>query len=426
MKTLRVMLRSICGGLLLSLGAWTAGAQPSIVQPLNPPEPAPAPEVAPAPPPSAPPKRSTAELEQLVAPIALYPDPLVATILPASVYPLEIVQAARFVAHTNNLAQLDAQPWDENVKAVARVPTVIQKMNDDLQWTVALGEAFLAQEKEVMEAIQNLRGKAQQAGTLQTTPQQVVVVTNEVVQRTVEQQVVVVTNTIVQIVPSNPQVVYVPQYDPVVVYAPPPTYVYNPVAPLVTFGVGVAVGAVIANNCDWHGGGVYVGPHGMAVWGGGGYHGDVDVDVNRNVNVNNQARARSTTTATGQQKWQPDPNRVRTSGAAGTYASNAEARGWDSGTRQASTRATGTRAPSGTAPARTGGGTPPAARSTAATAPNRPSASPSAAPPRSAPSARSSSAGGSAFSGVNSGASARSYSSRGAASRGGSRGGGRR
>ena len=122
---------------------------------------APAPLVAPAPPPSAPAQISAADLEKLVAPIALYPDALIATILPASVYPLEIVQAARFVANTNNLATLDAQPWDENVKAVARVPAVIQKMNDDLTWTVELGEAFLAQDKDVMDAMQSLRTKAQ-------------------------------------------------------------------------------------------------------------------------------------------------------------------------------------------------------------------------------------------------------------------------
>ena len=102
----------------------------------------PAPTTA-APPPAAPAQRSMAELEKLVAPIALYPDPLLATILPASVYPLEIVQAARFVADTNNLAKLDEQPWDENVKAVARAPEAIKKLNEDIPWTIELGEAFL-------------------------------------------------------------------------------------------------------------------------------------------------------------------------------------------------------------------------------------------------------------------------------------------
>jgi len=142
-----------------------------------------APAATPAPPPAAPAKRSAADLEKLVAPIALYPDPLLATVLPASVYPLEIVQAARFVADTNNLAKLDEQPWDDNVKAVARVPEAIKKLNDDLSWTMELGEAFLAQDKDVMDAIQTMRNKAQKAGTLQTSPQQIVTVTNMVVEK---------------------------------------------------------------------------------------------------------------------------------------------------------------------------------------------------------------------------------------------------
>jgi len=279
---MRTMIEMKCGewlGLALILGAVVPAAmaqQPTspsypVYKVTNAPAPAaasPAPAYAPAPPPSAPAQRSAAELEKLVAPIALYPDPLIATILPASVYPLEIVQAARFVANTNNLANLDAQPWDENVKAVARVPDVIQKMNDDLTWTMDLGEAFLAQDQAVMDAIQSMRGKAQKAGTLQTTPQQVVTVTNMVVERTVEQQVVVVTNTIVQIQPSDPQVIYVPTYNPYTVYYPPPAYVYNPYAPLVTFAAGVAVGAIIANNCNWYHGGCYR----------GNYHGNVNIN----------------------------------------------------------------------------------------------------------------------------------------------------
>jgi hypothetical protein len=231
-----------------------------------------APAAAPAPPPSAPPQRSAADLEKLAAPMALYPDPLIAVMLPASAYPVEIVQAARFVADTNNLATLDDQAWDQNVKAVARFPSVIQKMSDELSWTVELGQAFIEQPSELMDAIQSLRAKAQSVGTLQTTPQQVVTVTNAVVERTYETQVVFVTNTIVQIMPANPQVIYVPVYSPTIVYAPPPTYVYNPMAPIIAFGAGIAVGAIIANNhCNWHYGGVYYGRGGVVVWGGSGY-----------------------------------------------------------------------------------------------------------------------------------------------------------
>jgi hypothetical protein len=111
-------------------------------------------------------------LEKLAMPIALHPDPLIASILPAAVYPLEIVMAARFVRDTNNLAKVDAQPWDENVKAVAKFPELIARMDGDLEWTVALGKAFLEQRKELMDSIQALRAKAQQAGNLQTTAQQ--------------------------------------------------------------------------------------------------------------------------------------------------------------------------------------------------------------------------------------------------------------
>src|SRR3954469_1942364 len=201
------------------------------------------PGLTPAPPPSAPAKRSAAELEKLAMPIALHPDPLVSIILPASVYPVEIVMAARFVKDTNNISKIDEQPWDENVKAVARFPQLVAKMSDDLQWTVGLGQAFLDQRKELMDTIQALRLKAQTAGTLKTSPQQIVTVTNSVVERVVEQQTVVVTNTIVQIEPANPEVIYVPSYPPTVYY-PPPAYAYYgygyyPYAPLMTFGVGM-------------------------------------------------------------------------------------------------------------------------------------------------------------------------------------------
>lgn len=398
--------------------------------------PIPAPEATPAPPPSAPPKLSAADLEKLVAPIALYPDPLIATLLPASVYPLEIVQAARFVLDTNNLAKLDAQPWDENVKAVARVPGAIKKLNDDLQWTISLGEAFLAQDKDVMDAIQNMRGKAQKAGTLQTSPQQVVTVTNMIVEKTVEQQVVVVTNTIVQIQPSNPQVVYVPTYNPTTVYYPPPTYVYDPVTPLVTFAAGVAVGAIIANNCDWYHGGCY---HG----GGGTININGDVNINRgNINTGNVNSGNRASVSSTSQKWQPDQNRLSKSGApsATSSARSAEARGYGSGGAKTSTASAGARPSTATAGARPSTGTSAARPSTGTSPTGRPTtASPSTSRPSPSPSASqsrpSASQSGSAFSGANNGASARNASNRGASSRssggfsgggGGARSGGRR
>jgi hypothetical protein len=437
-------------------------------------------DASPAPPPSAPAQRSAADLEKLVAPMALYPDPLIAVMLPASAYPVEVVQAARFVADTNNLAKLDDQPWDPNVKAVARFPAVIQKMSDELGWTVELGQAFLQQPPELMDAIQSLRAKAQSVGTLQTTPQQVVIVTNAVVERTYETQIVYVTNTVVQIMPANPQVIYVPVYSPTVVYAPPPAY--NPVTPLIFFGLGVAVGAIIANNhCDWHYGGVYYGRGTVVVWGGSGYGrypyypppphyrpppyypppgyrppppgyrppgypppsyypprptpytGTGSRPPTPTTLPANTGAASST-----MQRWQPDQNRMKATGGASSLpsANTLEARGWSSGAGAAATRpAPGTDATTTwTKPATV---TPRPAQSIATpstprTSYNTPTQSPNLTRPPtsqgiSQPAANQSfnrpsqpSAGqGSAFGGVGNGATTRDYSNRGAASRSG-------
>src|SRR5258706_565214 len=184
-----------------------------------------------SPPPSAPAKKSAAELEKLVEPIALHPDPLIAILLPASAYPLEIVQAARFVKDTNNIPKVDDQQWDDNVKEVAKFPELIAMMDKDLPWTMDLGQAFIDQGEDVMNAIQTLRGKAQKAGNLKTSAQQIITVTNIVVQQTNITEVVNVTKEIVQVVPSNPAVVYVPSYPPAVYYPAPYAYA----APLVSF-----------------------------------------------------------------------------------------------------------------------------------------------------------------------------------------------
>jgi hypothetical protein len=374
-----------------------------------------------APPPSTPAKFSGAELEKLAAPIALHPDPLISVILPASVYPVEIVLAARFVKDTNNVSKLDQQPWDENVKAVARFPELIAKMNDDLPWTVSLGQAFLDQRKELMDTIQLLRLKAQHAGTLQTTPQQIVTVTNTMVERVVENQTVVVTNTIVQIQPSNPEVIYVPSYPPTVYY-PPPAYVYGyayyPYAPLVTFGAGMLWGAAIANwnHCNWNGG-------------------DVDVDVNRNVNRNTNRNTDRVNPLSdrgggrGQQGWKADQGRLRSSGA--PSAATREARGWgNSGagggarpSQQPSRGSGGARPshqPSFGGSQRPSAGTQPARSSGAGQRPSaaqRPASSAGAS--RQSSSFNRSAGQRGAFSGAANGNNARNFSNRGSSSRGG-------
>jgi len=230
--------------------------------PPKPPEEAPAwtPPTSPAPMPApAVRQRTRAELEKLVSPIALHPDPLIASILTASTYPLEIVQAARFVANTNNLSQLDAQPWDANVRTVAKMPPLIEMMNRDIVWTAQLGHAFVEQPMDVMQAIQDRRAQAQAAGTLKTTPQQVVTTTNAIVERTYEGQVIYVTNSVIQVQPASPEVVYVPAYDPALVYAYAPGEVVA--ASFVTFGVGLAFGAAFWGHCDWYYGGCYWGSY---------------------------------------------------------------------------------------------------------------------------------------------------------------------
>jgi hypothetical protein len=403
---------------------------------------------APASPPSAAAERSASDLEKLVAPIALYPDPLIATLLPASAYPLEIVQAARFVKDTNNISKLDAQPWDQNVKAIARFPEVVNQMNDNIAWTSDLGDAFINQPKEVMDAIQTMRGKAKDSGALKTTPQQVVSVTNTVIANTVNQQTVYVTNQIVQIQPAQPDVIAVPQYNPTVVYAgypvvypsyyypPPPPYGYTMAASAISFGIGVTMGAIWANNCDWHGGGCY--------------HSDVDInvdrDVNRERNVNRGDRNgdRVNPNNRGQgggrgQKWQPDQNRLKNSGSKMSSTQSREARGWSSGAGSASARNTAASRPAGSAGAAGNRASQPSInrpssqpsvnRPSSGQGMNRPSSQPSANRPSASQGAnRGSSSQRSAFSGGGGGGSgARQASSRGAASRGGGgRGGGGR
>src|SRR5499427_2984116 len=148
------------------------------------------------------------ELDQLLAPIALYPDDLLSQIFMASTYPLEVVEASRWAKQNQNLkgdalAQaLEKQDWDPSVRSLVNFSDVLSKMSDKLDWTQKLGDVFLSQQKDVMDAVQRLRAKAQAAGNLNTT----------------EQQKVIVEEKIIQIEPASPEVVYVPTYDPTVIY----------------------------------------------------------------------------------------------------------------------------------------------------------------------------------------------------------------
>lgn len=240
-----------------------SGPAPLSTAPAAPPVSAPAPSAAE---PLGPAPFKPEEIDALVAPIALYPDSLLAQVLMASTYPLEIVHAARWVK-ANPKVKGDAavkavqnEPWDTSVKSLVAFPQILEPMNDKIDWTQKLGDAFLAQQKDVFDAVQRLRARAQQSGNLKSNEQQNVIV---------EQAPAGSGQTIVKIEPANPQVIYVPAYDPAVVYGgwgypayppyywpPYPAYYpgYYPGAGL-AFGVGlIAAGAIFADcNSCWGG-----------------------------------------------------------------------------------------------------------------------------------------------------------------------------
>lgn len=238
-------------------------------------------------------KLSDADLDELLGPIALYPDALIGIILPASTVPSDITLAARFLDQNGNDANVDDQPWDDSVKALARYPDVLKWMDQNLEWTNSLGEAFVEQPADVMNAVQRLRGEAKNTGNLVNTPQQTVVVEKEVI----------------RIVPTDPEVIYVPQYDPQVVYVQP----YQPdYTPLITFGAGFIAGAWLSYDFDWGRRDFYYGPgcgwnNRGRWWGDRGYR-------NGSVNVNNSVTniTNITNNNTTINRWRPSANSVRT------------------------------------------------------------------------------------------------------------------
>ncbi|MFN9210716.1 MAG: DUF3300 domain-containing protein [Betaproteobacteria bacterium] len=233
------------------------------------------------------------EIEALVAPIALYPDDLLSQVLMASTYPLEVVQAARWVKanpKTTGDAAVKAvadQSWDVSVKSLVAFPQVLTPMDEKLDWTQKLGDAFLADQKAVLDAVQRLRVKAQQAGNLKSNEQQKVAV-----EQAGSQQVIVIQ-------PANPQVIYVPAYNPTVVYGgwgyaayqpyywPPPPYYYpgGALAAGFAWGVGIAAAGAIYGNVNWGGG-------------------DVNINVNRATNIDRNYNRNSVNTGG---KWQHSP-----------------------------------------------------------------------------------------------------------------------
>jgi uncharacterized membrane protein YgcG len=203
------------------------------------------------------------ELEALVAPIALYPDTLLAEVLMASTYPLEVVQADRWLTANKNMkedqfkAAVDKQPWDSSVKALIATPSVLTMMSSQLDWTQKLGDAFLAQQTEMMDAIQRLRTKAQANNQLTSTKEQKVTIRQEQ------------NRQVIAIEPTDPNTVYVPYYDPAVVYGEWPYADYPPyyfpdyyagyigpglIATGIAFGAGYALSRWISRGNYWGGG----------------------------------------------------------------------------------------------------------------------------------------------------------------------------
>lgn len=243
-------------------------------------------------------KQSQAQLEALVAPIALYPDPLVSQILMASTYPLEVSEATNWLRSNGNLKgdalnnALKQQNWDASVKSLVSFPPVLEMMGSQLSWTQNLGNAVLARQSDTMSAIQALRAKAKKTGALQSNSQQ-----------TVTSQGSGSSETIV-IQPANPQVVYVPSYNPTVAYGAWPYPAYPLVAyyppgyvagtALLSFGVGMAVGAALWDGCHWGGG-----------YGGG----SLTVNNNNFNNFNRNTNSNWSGNKNGTSDWKPDQQR---------------------------------------------------------------------------------------------------------------------
>src|SRR5215831_15753766 len=242
------------------------------------------------------PKIPSEKLDSLVAPIALYPDPLLAQTLAASTYPLEVIQLQQWLEKHKNLqgkALADAvakQPWDPSIQGLVAYPDVVTRMADNIQWTNDLGNAFLAQQSDVMGAVQRMRAKAQGTGNLKTSAQSVV-----------QTETIPSGQQVIKIEQANPDVVYVPSYDPTVVYgAAPPAYPYYPYTypgyvpgTALMWGAGIALGAAAWGSwgghwgdCDWNGG---------------------NVKINNNYNYNKNNNFNRNVSRQGQGNWQHNP-----------------------------------------------------------------------------------------------------------------------
>jgi hypothetical protein len=233
------------------------------------------------------------ELDQMLAPIALYPDSLLAQILMAATYPLEIVQADRWAKRNGNLSgdqlndALDQQNWDPSVKALVPFPQVLSMMSEKLEWTEKLGDAFLDQQDEVMDTVQDLRAKAEAAGNLKSTNEQ------EVIEE----------DNVIDIEPAQPEVVYVPVYDPAVIYGPwwypafPPFFFPPPPGVVIGFHGGIGFGRGVAVGRGWG--------HAWGHWDWRNHY--INVNIDRHININRNISMTNVQTT----RWQHDVSHRR-------------------------------------------------------------------------------------------------------------------
>jgi len=282
MHSFRQFFAIICAIALLS------GDQTAFARQASPESPAPEEQTASVP---------AEQLDSLVAPIALYPDPLLSQTLVASTYPLEIIQLQQWLEKNKNLKDqtladaVKKQDWDPSIQAMAALPDLVKQMADNIKWTTDLGNAFLAQQDDVMDAVQRMRKKAKDGGNLKSSEQQ------KVETKVVESKQVIV------IEQANPEVVYVPSYNPTVVYGalaypyppiayPPPGYYAAGTA--ISFGIGIAMGAA------WGGGG----------WGyncGWGGNNNININYNNNFVRNSNRQNLSNRTGGRNGTWQHNP-----------------------------------------------------------------------------------------------------------------------
>jgi hypothetical protein len=248
-------------------------------------------------------------LDSLVAPIALYPDPLLSQVLVASTYPLEIIQLQQWLAQHKDLKDkalveaVEKEDWDPSIQGLAALPDAVKQLAENIKWTTDLGNAFLAQQSDVMDAVQRMRAKAKDAGNLKSNEQMKV------------ETKVVESKSVVVIEQASPEVVYVPSYNPVVVYGPP-VYPYPPIAypppgyyaagAVIGFGVGIAIGAAWGGGwgygCGWGGNNVNINVNNNFV----NHYNRTNINGGNRNNINGGNRVNNGLPG-GNNKWQHNP-----------------------------------------------------------------------------------------------------------------------